>query len=371
MRKIILAIFGVFLAFVTIELYFRLFSPQNIYNNLPDSGLTCFQKEERYFSSLKPNSVCQFATTEYDVSLKTNNHGFISDKDTKLEKPSGVRRIAFIGDSYTLGQGVEQNQSYPSIVGNMLNQRGFNTEVVNASTTGLGIDWYYLRLKEKIIDFKPDIVVVGVYLGNDLADLDHTTWDHVDNLGLPTKLSNANEYIDRDGTKRSKTIPVRYKLPILRNLHTFIFLAERFGGPFYPTVLLNGHPCMLKPDCKELDQNINKTVFLLEGMNKLALDHNFTLLVVLIPWENQLPRHILEKSLVNFFAKSENRHNLSDKIALQLKEKSIPYLDLLDAFEAYKGDEPIFYPQDRHWTKVGHEIAAEAIIPVLESMLKE
>lgn len=366
-----LIVFGILLAFAAIETYFSLLSAQYIYKNLPGFGLKCFQKEDRYFSSLKPNSACHFTTGDYDVSLKTNNHGFISDKNIHLEKPPGIKRVAFIGDSYTMGQGVTQNLNYPSLIGNLLNQKGVKTEIINASMTGVGIDWYYLRLKEKVVSFKPDIVVVGIYLGNDLADLEHSKWSQMDSQGLPVKLSNTLEYVDQDGTRRTTNTPLRYKLPLLRNLHTFIFLAEHLGGPFSPTVFLNGSPCMLQPNCQELDQDINKAVLLLSGMNKLAQNHNFKLLVVLIPWENQLPRQILEKSLVNFFAKSENRHHLSNKIAFQLKDRSIPYLDLLDSFEKYEGSEPVFYPLDRHWTNIGHEIAASAIAKAVEKMLTE
>lgn len=112
------------------------------------------------------------------------------------------------------------------------------------------------------------------------------------------------------------------------------------------------------------------TVRLLDGMKSLtnAIDAKF--LVVIIPWELQIPRRILNLSRINFYATDKNRRVISTLFSDALTHRNIPFFDLLSAFESYTGSEPLLYPLDRHWTETGHRLAAEALAPVIADLLK-
>lgn len=45
-------------------------------------------------------------------------------------------RIVFLGDSLTAGLGLSQEQSYPSLIGKRLKERGYDYEIVNAGVSG-------------------------------------------------------------------------------------------------------------------------------------------------------------------------------------------------------------------------------------------
>lgn len=55
---------------------------------------------------------------------------------TKPQAPSRTPRIVFLGDSLTAGLGLPSDQSYPSLIGRKLKERGYDYEIVNAGVSG-------------------------------------------------------------------------------------------------------------------------------------------------------------------------------------------------------------------------------------------
>ena len=88
--------------------------------------------------------ISQNACTTYItiISLETNDQGFraIKNKNNK-------ENILFLGDSISVGLGVDGNKIFPSIVSSKLNYNGFNFSINGYST-----DQLYIIL-DNVIDF--------------------------------------------------------------------------------------------------------------------------------------------------------------------------------------------------------------------------
>ena len=87
-------------------------------------------------------------------------------------KPSNVFRVVVLGDSQTVN--VPYDLGYPKLLQDFLDQQDLGTkkvEVYNAGAHGHSPYQYYLTLSERLIKFKPDLVVVAFYIGNDFLDL--------------------------------------------------------------------------------------------------------------------------------------------------------------------------------------------------------
>ncbi len=371
MKTIIPILIALLLSLVTGEAYLRSQRPQLTYSRLPDADTGCYQADPIAFAVPKPGTTCIIRTPEYTMKTPINPQGFLGTESVNLQKTDGRTRIAFIGDSFTFGQGVSYDQAYPALIGQLLNKQRIPAEILNASMVGSGPQWYYLRLKEMVKTYTPDIVVVGLYVGNDFGDLRYFQTPTIDASGLPLALTTRHEYVDTDGIRRPTSIPMRYRIPVLRNSHLFQMITTRMYGDVFAseTPSINADPCLLHLRCPDSTRDIEETVRLLTGMQRISMDMKSRLLVVLIPWELQLPRRILALSRINFYATDKSRHIVSDTLMPRLYEAGISTLDLLSAFESYTGSEPVLYPQDRHWNAVGHTIAAEAIAPVLQSLI--
>jgi hypothetical protein len=96
----------------------------------------------------------------WDVRL--NSDGFRGDEMSVTPQPSTVR-IACVGDSWTFGMPVGQDQTYPSRVAAWLQQERPDTryEVQNFGVLGYSSFQGLQLLKSRVLDFHPDIVVIG------------------------------------------------------------------------------------------------------------------------------------------------------------------------------------------------------------------
>ncbi len=123
----------------------------------------------RYDSALgwKPaaNASGRMMTEEYAVNVSMNKEGF-RDVDHALQKPPGKFRIAVLGDSYAWGYGANYHERF----GEALEQKNGSFEVLNFAAGGWGNAQELLAFEQYGAKYKPDAVVMLVFLDNDLAD---------------------------------------------------------------------------------------------------------------------------------------------------------------------------------------------------------
>lgn len=72
--------------------------------------------------------------------------------------------ILAIGDSMTYGYSVIESDSWPAVL-----RRNSEFQIYNAGVGGYG-PCEYLEVANELIDLSPKVVVVGIYLGNDMSD---------------------------------------------------------------------------------------------------------------------------------------------------------------------------------------------------------
>lgn len=111
---------------------------------------------------LKPNWFGSHKHYDYDVYYSINKFGFRGPPPPQ----TGKLRFALVGDSFTFGQGVGDDQTFV----HLLNEAGKGTEFLNFGVPGYSTDQQYLMIRERVGLFKPDVLVLVVYLANDLFD---------------------------------------------------------------------------------------------------------------------------------------------------------------------------------------------------------
>jgi hypothetical protein len=91
-----------------------------------------------------------------DAVLSTNALGFRGTVDPQLPKNPQRTRILVLGDSFTFGDEVSDDETYPYYL-----QRALpDAEVINAGASGYAHDQMLILLREKL-DLAPDVVVLG------------------------------------------------------------------------------------------------------------------------------------------------------------------------------------------------------------------
>ena len=98
---------------------------------------------------------------------QTNSTGF-RGREYVREKPSNAFRIVAIGDSFTMGDGVDEDQAYPALLEKALNTSGpGHYEVLNLGIAGFNVRHSLDRLHKIGLMFAPDLILYGFTI-NDL-----------------------------------------------------------------------------------------------------------------------------------------------------------------------------------------------------------
>jgi hypothetical protein len=117
-----------------------------------------------------PRSVATYSTPEFNYTVAVNELG-LRDKEISIAK-GNTYRILCIGDSWTLGWGVNQEDSWPEKLETYLNATGTRkTEVINGGQPGAFTSVYLDNIARAVPLLKPDLVLVGVLQMDDMVQL--------------------------------------------------------------------------------------------------------------------------------------------------------------------------------------------------------
>jgi hypothetical protein len=119
----------------------------------------------------RPNEDRRLERDEFDVRVVTNALGF---REPRLPspKPPGVLRVVALGDSFTQGYGVEEDDAYPRRLETLLaaGNPAQRIEVMNLGVPGTSPHDYLGHLADPGLAYAPDLVLVGV-MANDVQDV--------------------------------------------------------------------------------------------------------------------------------------------------------------------------------------------------------
>jgi lysophospholipase L1-like esterase len=111
---------------------------------------------------------------DHPYVVRVNNRGLRNIQDISIKNTSDLRILA-IGDSFTFGPYVSNNETWPARLEQFLQESfvGKKIEVLNAGISSYTISDELDFLKEKGLSLEPDMVVLDV-THNDLSDLRNT-----------------------------------------------------------------------------------------------------------------------------------------------------------------------------------------------------
>jgi lysophospholipase L1-like esterase len=110
---------------------------------------------------------------EGDAYVRINSAGF-RDIERSIAKPPGTLRVAVIGDSFTEGLQVAQEETFTAVAERTLERCGATAarrvEVLNFGVSSYGTAQELILLRDRVLAYRPDVVVEAVFAGNDISD---------------------------------------------------------------------------------------------------------------------------------------------------------------------------------------------------------
>jgi hypothetical protein len=89
--------------------------------------------------------------------VNSNSKGVRGNREFAYGKPAGVTRIVVLGDSFTFGEEVGDDETFSHQLQSLIP----DSEVLNLGIHGYGHDQMLLYLKEEGIRYHPDLVILG------------------------------------------------------------------------------------------------------------------------------------------------------------------------------------------------------------------
>ncbi len=309
-----------------------------------------------------------------------NSKGMRSLRETGYEKLAGVKRVLVLGDSFTWGFGVDDQQ----VLTHLLQQKtGSGIEILNGSVVGYGTDQEFLWLEREGLRYLPDLVVLAFYVGNDYEEVSQSLsygypkpYFDIDEQGL--LLGNVpvpdTRETRRKGFDKPSSMFGRFKKFLRYNTHTYPFLAGRLNS--IPRLR---HFILKTGIGEEFSRNLPGVPYrrvapekvkpiveaLIRSIRDIAASRGAQLLLMPIPAIEENPNKAIGyRGQVDWneaFADNEKENNYLKSFA---RANGIQFLDLLQIIRAQHRKGLALYninPDDHHWNSEGHRVAAEAL----------
>ncbi len=264
--------------------------------------------------------------------INTNVHGQRGLVDWPVERQPGKKRILIIGDSYTFGFQVRDEETYPQI---LLTRFLPKYEVINWGVPGYGTDQQVLLYEREGKIFQPDLVILGFFTRDVFRN---DTWFR----------SYAKPVFE---LRENEVVLAQHEIPSPTELVRIYESGEKKIGPkgLFLTEYLKR--LRVKLDRRSLDENSPEwriTAGILERFLRSAERYGTQAFLLIIPNEE-----ILQKD-------RSATHDTVRLLSAECGRLGMPYLDLTPAFrEKSKTDSRPLY--QGHFTPWGDEVTAEAL----------
>lgn len=140
------------------ERFWRLWFAQRARPDDQQAVFYCHQYSPTRGWSISPNlRDVHCMPTQPDKFLNTNGHGLRGLREFAYERSPGHKRVIVLGDSFTFGEEVSDNETYLAYLAEQFPQ----AEIMNFGVRGYGYDQMLLYLKEEGVKYHPDVVVLA------------------------------------------------------------------------------------------------------------------------------------------------------------------------------------------------------------------
>ena len=131
-----------------------------------------YQRDEVRGVSLLPGAAGWYRK-EGEAYVRISSDG-LRDQEHTITKPQNTFRIAVVGDSYCEAFPVSLEEAFWSVMGRRLEECGVvsgkKIEVINFGVSGYGTAQELLTVREKVLKYSPDLVLLAVTTNNDITD---------------------------------------------------------------------------------------------------------------------------------------------------------------------------------------------------------
>ena len=283
----------------------------------------------------------------------------------------GVRRVLVLGDSFTFGTGVEEDEAFPARIAAELTRAGTPAEGINAGIGGYGVPDEVAWFEHYGMRLHPDLIVLGIFTGNDLQDAapDRPRTFVIDGDILDEAELHRSPFFHWLFQHSQLFALVKYSIPqpIDRPLRRALHMPE-------PGAIrgLREEMALYDPRNRTAAERggAASEAAIRHLLNLTRADHP-VIAAILLPSklqadERQWGQVLRELSLAPSAA---DRTLPNEVFSGVLARVGVPVLDLTPAFsEEIRRGGILFFPEDQHFTVAGHRLVADRTVAFLRAL---
>lgn len=295
---------------------------------------------------LIPNTNSRIEQPEFSYIQHVNNLG-LRGKETSLQTPQGYYRVLVLGDSFTMGKGVEDDQTFSVLLETSLNlQKRCGATVVEVLNGG--VDSYapilsFLQLSRDLARLETDLVLLHLDLSDLLQEAVYRKEAVFDERG---------EIIAVPGRERSTLLSERLRFWI--DQHTFftrllLFYVNRLFGYQDFTVqgmVMRANQELLKYTLANDQENRadqwNQIFDSITMIKRFVESRGGEFALVVYPWGHQVRETEWVPGRYTWIPKEAVVSDVYlDTVSNYAKERGIELINLFSSFRSYKGMEEV------------------------------
>jgi len=359
-----------------------------------------------------PHLETRIEMAEYAYTRRTNDRG-IRYRTIPLAKPADTWRVVLVGDSFTEGACVEDEQRWSDrIEQSRADARGPAVELVNCGEAGTHPVDYARTLCQIGLLYEPDAVVIGIYFDdvpNTPSDLDpgpvlaarasggslqrflRAGWPHLHALLTSARSARATRLRSRP----MDIVEMARRIAVERGIGASHFerwiaavpaetIAAVNAGKLTPGLVTHAlsQPSFFYEgiglETEAARAKLLAVERLLGALTELCHEREIHLGVVLMPSVHQFDPRSSETLMARLYAElghpvreewKRETTSIQAELAAWAEREGVPFLDLVPVFRAAvaTAEERLNFEIDPHWTPAGHAVAAQAIRDWMEA----
>ena len=332
------------------------------------------------------------------VRWTNNSMGFRSDREFSPQRPPGVLRILSLGDSFTAGYRVGQEETFSYLQERWINQNYGKAELLVAEIEEPTTALYYLV--KFGIKMNPDVVLLGITLGNDIAqsyvgldpkgiyilNMEHGKIQIENNknqkLGYTHGLENYKlppEYLDSCLPRLLGHVTMWWKwsclwLRFFPQDKAITSYSDRFSPNLFD--INNGFGVFTNPAPPLIDEAYRRLFRILSAFQTFCQQRDILFVTQLFPQRYQVQSDDWEKAVSQYGLRRTRFDLMAPNKRIQgfCQEHGILCIDPTEAMADYvaRTGKNLYLPLgDMHWSREGHRAFFECTRIVLAAVVQK
>lgn len=320
---------------------------------------------------LKPNTSYFNQIKEGTVKVTYNSNGWRDVEHSQEKETPGAIRIAVLGDSFMEAYSVGNNDYFARQLENLFNEESAQAEVLNFGVGGYGPLQYYLAFIHEAKPYRPKLVLMGLYLGNDIANVSF----ELESMRVDGLKVDSRPFLDSGDQHQFKIHIKNYDRAVRNYKFRSVFLSSALNRAAHRVYKERVVPVFSRREKKteEFGEQLNldtckayvrawDTVERIFRKQKSETEKtNATFVIFSVPEMVFFTNP--QKDRCSGAPSQENLSRLASKL-------NIPYIDLYPDFKNEinnHGISSVFRTDDLHWNEKGHALAAQAVYKALRN----